>query len=45
MLLIADLDELPDGDLVSSLAGRVPSGTTVMVDRVSGERTELGAVP
>jgi uncharacterized hydrophobic protein (TIGR00271 family) len=45
MLLIADLDELPDGDLVSSLAGWVPSGTTVMVDRVSGERTELGAVP
>jgi uncharacterized hydrophobic protein (TIGR00271 family) len=45
LLLIADLDDLPDGDLVSELAGRVPSGTTVTVDRISGERTELGAVP
>jgi uncharacterized hydrophobic protein (TIGR00271 family) len=45
MVLIADLDDLPDDDLLARLAGRVPSGTVVVVDRVSGERTDLGAVP
>jgi uncharacterized hydrophobic protein (TIGR00341 family) len=44
VLLIQDLDDLPEGDLMAELAGVAPSGTTVLVNRVSGERTEIGTV-
>jgi uncharacterized hydrophobic protein (TIGR00271 family) len=45
VLLIQDLDDLPQGDLVADLTGAVPSGTAVVVNRVGGELVEMGNVP
>jgi uncharacterized hydrophobic protein (TIGR00271 family) len=45
VLLIQDLDDLPQGDLVADLVGAVPSGTAVVVNRVGGELIEMGSVP
>ena len=43
--VVEDLNELPPGDLPALLAEAVPSGTPVVVNRVGGERSELGPVP
>jgi len=46
VILVQDVDDvLPSGDLVADLAGAVPSGTPVAIDRVTGQKLELGTVP
>ncbi|HEY6627960.1 MAG TPA: TIGR00341 family protein [Acidimicrobiia bacterium] len=45
ILYVEDLDDLPGGDLASELAGVAPSGTLVIVNRVGGERLDVGTVP
>ena len=45
IVYVEDLDDLPDGDLASELAGVAPSGTVVIVNRVGGERLDVGTVP
>lgn len=43
--VVEDLDTLPAADLPAILADAVPRGTPVVVNRVGGERSELGSVP
>jgi uncharacterized hydrophobic protein (TIGR00271 family) len=45
ILYVEDLDDLPDGNLASDLAGVAPPGTLVIVNRVGGERLDVGTVP
>ncbi len=45
ILYVEDLDDLPDGDLASEMAGVAPSGMVVVVNRIGGERLNVGTVP
>jgi uncharacterized hydrophobic protein (TIGR00341 family) len=45
ILYVEDLDDLPAGDLATELTGVAPAGTVVIVNRVGGERVDVGTVP
>jgi uncharacterized hydrophobic protein (TIGR00341 family) len=45
IVVVEDLDDLPREDLSSALADAAPSGTVVIVNRIGGERLNVGTVP
>jgi uncharacterized hydrophobic protein (TIGR00341 family) len=45
ILYVEDLDDLPSTDLAAALADAAPSGTVVVVNRIGGERLNVGTVP
>jgi len=45
LIFVEDVDDLPSSDLVSALSGAAPAGTVVIVNRIGGERINVGTVP
>jgi uncharacterized hydrophobic protein (TIGR00341 family) len=45
IVIVEDLDDLPSGGLAAALADAAPAGTVVIVNRIGGERLNVGTVP